>query len=188
VNLTREKRGEVKFSKKINRSFLPIDEYEKIIFSKYYFYDVKGESAGRQERVEMEINILIVFLAGMGTFLAPCIIPLVPSYLSYISGIVLGEEHNGKQKFKVILHTSFFILGFGTAFTALQILLFNFTNLASKLIGNNILNMIFGGIIIVMGLHMIGLFKITKLYSEKRMNFGFIKRNVGTSYLFGFAF
>jgi len=136
----------------------------------------------------MEINILIVFLAGMGTFLAPCIIPLVPSYLSYISGIVLGEEHSGKQKFKVILHTSFFILGFGTAFTALQILLFNFTNLASKLIGNNILNMIFGGIIIVMGLHMIGLFKITKLYSEKRMNFGFIRRNVGTSYLFGFAF
>lgn len=136
----------------------------------------------------MEINILIVFLAGMGTFLAPCIIPLVPSYLSYISGVVLGEEHSGKQKFKVILHTLFFILGFGTAFSALQILLFNFTNLASKLIGNNILNMIFGGIIIVMGLHMLGIFKITKLYSEKRMNFSFGGRNIGTSYLFGFAF
>ena len=136
----------------------------------------------------MEINILIVFLAGMGTFLAPCIIPLVPSYLSYISGIVLGEKHGGKQKFKVILHTLFFILGFGTAFSALQILLFNFTNLASRLIGNNILNMIFGGIIVIMGIHMIGIFKITKLYSEKRMNFSFIRRNIGTSYLFGFAF
>ena len=65
----------------------------------------------------MELNILIVFLAGMGTFLSPCIIPLVPSYLSYISGIVLGEEHSGKQKFKVIFHTLFFILGFGTAFS-----------------------------------------------------------------------
>ncbi|WP_051251556.1 cytochrome c biogenesis CcdA family protein [Psychrilyobacter atlanticus] len=136
----------------------------------------------------MEINILIVFLAGMGTFLAPCIIPLVPSYLSYISGIVLGKKHGGKQKFKVILHTLFFILGFGTAFSALQILLFNFTNLASRLIGNNILNMIFGGIIVIMGMHMIGIFKITKLYSEKRMNFSFIRRNIGTSYLFGFAF
>ncbi|MCS5422863.1 MULTISPECIES: cytochrome c biogenesis CcdA family protein [Psychrilyobacter] len=136
----------------------------------------------------MEINILIVFLAGMGTFLAPCIIPLVPSYLSYISGIVLGKEQDGKQKFKVILHTTFFILGFGTAFSALQIVLFNFTNLASKLIGNNILNMIFGGIIVVMGLHMVGIFKITKLYSEKRMNFSFVRRNIGTSYLFGFAF
>ncbi|UUV19195.1 cytochrome c biogenesis protein CcdA [Fusobacteria bacterium ZRK30] len=135
----------------------------------------------------MEINILIVFLAGMGTFLAPCIIPLVPSYLSYISGIVLGEKHSGKQRFKVILHTLFFILGFGTAFSALQILLFNFTNLASKLIGNNILNMVFGGIII-MGLHMTGIFKITKMYSETRMNFNFIRRNIGTSYLFGFAF
>lgn len=136
----------------------------------------------------MEINILIVFLAGMGTFLAPCIIPLVPSYLSYISGIVLGEAHGSEQKFKVILHTLFFVLGFGTAFSVLQILLFNFTNLASKLIGNNILNMIFGGIIIIMGLHMIGVFKITKMYSEKRMNFRFIRRNIGTSYLFGFAF
>ena len=136
----------------------------------------------------MEINILIVFLAGMGTFLSPCIIPLVPSYLSYISGVVLGEEKSNKQKFKVILHTLFFILGFGTAFSALQILLFNFTNFASKLIGNNILNMVFGAIIIMMGLHMLGIFKITKMYSEKRMNFSFIRRNLGTSYLFGFAF
>lgn len=136
----------------------------------------------------MEINILVVFLAGMGTFLAPCIIPLVPSYLSYISGIALKEEHSGKQKFKIILHTSFFIFGFGTAFSALQVLLFNFTNLASKLIGNNILNMVFGGIIIVMGLNMLGIFKITKMYSEKRMNFNFARKNIGTSYLFGFAF
>lgn len=136
----------------------------------------------------MEINILIVFLAGMGTFLAPCIIPLVPSYLSYINGMVLGEKQSGKQKFKVVIHTIFFILGFGTAFSILQILLFNFTNLASKLIGNNILNIIFGGIIIVMGLHMMEIFKITKMYSEKRMSFSFIRRNLGTSYLFGFAF
>lgn len=136
----------------------------------------------------MEINILVVFLAGMGTFLTPCIIPLVPTYLSYINGMILGEKQSGRQKFKVILHTLFFILGFGTSFLLLQILLFNFTNFASKLIGNNILNMIFGGIIIVMGLHMLGIFKITKMYSEKRINFNFIRRNLGTSYLFGFAF
>ena len=133
----------------------------------------------------MEISILIVFIAGLGSFLSPCIIPLVPSYLSYISGGVLGGK---QQKFKVMLHTAFFILGFGTAFTALQVLIFKFTNLASSLIGNNILNMVFGGIIIIMGLHMLGVFQITKLYSEKRMNLNFGKRNIGTSYLFGFAF
>ncbi len=136
----------------------------------------------------MEINVIIVFLAGIGTFLAPCIIPLVPSYLSYISGMVMGKERSARDKVKVFIHTLFFILGFGTAFSALQILLFNFTNLASTLIGNNVLNMIFGGIIIVMGLHMVGVFKITKLYSEKRFNFHFMRRNIGTSYLFGFAF
>jgi len=136
----------------------------------------------------VELNILIVFLAGIGTFLAPCIIPLVPSYLSYISGIVLEKESGGKQKFKVIIHTLFFILGFGTAFSALQILLFNFTNFASKLIGSNILNFVFGGIIVIMGLHMLGIFKISKMYWEKRMNFSFEGKNIGTSYLFGFAF
>ncbi|RUA06583.1 MAG: cytochrome c biogenesis protein CcdA, partial [Fusobacteria bacterium] len=136
----------------------------------------------------MEISVFIVFLAGLGSFLSPCIIPLVPSYLSYISGGVLGDDKKGQQKFKVILHTVFFILGFGTAFTALQVLVFNFTNLASKLIGNNLLNIIFGVLIIIMGLHMLGVFKITKLYSEKRMNLNFGKKNMATSYLFGFAF
>jgi len=136
----------------------------------------------------MDINIFIVFLAGIGTFLAPCIIPLVPSYLSYISGIVIGEASNSREKFKVFIHTLFFIFGFGTAFSALQILLFNFTNLASKLIGNNILNVVFGSIIIIMGLHMIGVFKMANLYSEKRITLHFVKKNLGTSYLFGFAF
>jgi len=136
----------------------------------------------------MSINIYIVFIAGIATFLAPCIIPLVPSYLSYISGIVMGEASNTRDKFKVFIHTAFFILGFGTAFSALQILLFNFTNLASKLIGNNVLNMVFGGIIIVMGLHMLGVFKVAKFYSEKRISLHFVKKNLGTSYLFGFAF
>jgi cytochrome c-type biogenesis protein len=136
--------------------------------------------------LNMEISFFIVFIAGLGSFLSPCIIPLVPSYLSYITGGVLGGEE--QHKFKVMLHTVFFILGFGTAFTTLQILIFKFTNLASRLIGNNILNMVFGGIIIIMGLHMLGVFKITKLYSEKRMNLNFGRRNLGTSYLFGFAF
>ena len=136
----------------------------------------------------MNINIVIVFLAGIGTFLAPCIIPLVPSYLSYISGMVMGDRSSARDKIKVFIHTLFFILGFGTAFSALQVLLFNFTNLASNLIGNNILNMVFGGIIVIMGLHMVGVFKITNLYKEKRFNFHFMKRNIGTSYLFGFAF
>ncbi len=136
----------------------------------------------------MNINIFIVFLAGIGTFLAPCIIPLVPSYLSYISGMVMGDRKSTRDKIKVFIHTVFFILGFGTAFSALQVLLFNFTNLASNLIGNNILNMVFGGIIVIMGLHMAGVFKITNLYKEKRFNFHFMRRNIGTSYLFGFAF
>lgn len=136
----------------------------------------------------MNINVLIVFIAGMGTFLAPCIIPLVPSYLSYISGVALGKDEHTKDRFKVFIHTTFFILGFGTAFSALQILLFNFTNLASTLIGNNVLNMVFGGIIIVMGLNMIGVFKISKLYRESRISLHFAKKNIGTSFLFGFAF
>ena len=136
----------------------------------------------------MDINIYIVFLAGMGTFLAPCIIPLVPSYISYISGIVSGEAVHSKEKIRVFIHTIFFILGFGTAFSALQVMLFNFTNLASKLLGNNMLNFIFGGIIIAMGLNMLGIFKLRSLYFEKRMNPHFIKKNLGTSYLFGFAF
>ncbi len=136
----------------------------------------------------MELNIFVVFIAGIATFLAPCIIPLVPSYLSYISGISMNNVSDAKNKFSILINTIFFILGFGSAFSALQVILSQFTNLASKLIGNNILYLFFGSIIILMGLNMLGIFKITRLYSEKRFSLTFKKRNLFTSYLFGFAF
>ncbi|MGL5124112.1 MAG: cytochrome c biogenesis CcdA family protein [Fusobacteriaceae bacterium] len=134
------------------------------------------------------INILIVFLAGLGTFLSPCIIPIVPSYLSYISGVVVGEKINSKKKWWIIRNTMFFILGFGFAFSILQLIISKFTNFASLFLGNKVLNIIFGIFIIIMGLNILGVFKITKLYSEKRMELKFIKRNYITSYIFGFAF
>ncbi|MGL4687072.1 MAG: cytochrome c biogenesis CcdA family protein [Fusobacteriaceae bacterium] len=138
--------------------------------------------------MEQNINIFIVFLAGLGTFLSPCIIPIVPSYLSYISGVVIGEEINSKKKWWIIRNTIFFILGFGSAFSILQLIISKFTNFASLFLGNKVLNIVFGIFIIVMGLNILGVFKIKKLYSEKRMELNFIKRNFITSYLFGFAF
>lgn len=138
--------------------------------------------------MEQNINVLIVFLAGLGTFLSPCIIPIVPSYLSYIFGVIIGEKINFKKKWWIIINTVFFIIGFGTAFSFLQIIISKFTNIASLFLGNKILNIIFGTFIIIMGLNILGIFKIKKLYFEKRMELSFIKRNFITSYLFGFAF
>ncbi|MGL6064388.1 MAG: cytochrome c biogenesis CcdA family protein [Fusobacteriaceae bacterium] len=138
--------------------------------------------------MEHNINVVIVFLAGLGTFLSPCIIPIVPSYLSYISGVVIGEEINSKKKWWIIRNTMFFILGFGTAFSILQLIISKFTNFASLFLGNKVLNIVFGIFIIVMGLNILGIFKISKLYSEKRMELNFVKRNYLTSYVFGFSF
>ena len=134
------------------------------------------------------LSIIVVFLAGLGMFLSPCIIPIVPSYLSYISGVVIGEEIDIKKRWWIISNTVFFIIGFGTAFSILQLILSKFTNFASLFIESKILNIIFGIFIIIMGLNVLGVFKIKKLYSEKRMEIKFVRKNYLTSFAFGFTF
>lgn len=131
----------------------------------------------------MELNILLVFLAGMAIFLSPCIIPLVPSYLSYIGGVV--EE--GRRS-KALLNTILFILGFGSAFSTLQLIISKFTNLAKSIFGSGEVYLFLGSIIIVMGLNKLGIFKWMGFQKERRIHLHFIKRNLITSYILGFAF
>ena len=118
------------------------------------------------------VGILTAFAFGLLSFISPCVLPIVPGYLSFISGVSFEEMQNTDNRVRVrnrILLTSFvFILGFSTVFIAL--------GASATFIGKflheqiNLISKIAGIVIVVFGLHMIGVFKIPFLNYEKRFH------------------
>jgi len=118
------------------------------------------------------ISLLAAFTAGIISFVSPCVLPLIPGYLSFISGVSLEEMRGGERKSevlkKVTLNTLFFVLGFSFVFVAMGAsATFVGEFLLSKL---SLFNKIAGVIIILLGLHIIGVFKISFLNYEKRFH------------------
>ena len=116
-----------------------------------------------------EISLMAAFLAGLFSFFSPCVLPLVPGYISFISGISLEEIEQGdkKSKNKVIISSLFFIFGFSLVFILLGA---TATFLGSFLLEKAfILEKIAGVIIIIFGIHMSGLYRIKFLDYEKRL-------------------
>ena len=73
-----------------------------------------------------EVSLIIAFLAGIGSFFAPCILPMVPAFLAYISGTTLSEIKTKNNvisinKSNVLLNSIFFVLGFSVVFSALGV-------------------------------------------------------------------
>ena len=113
----------------------------------------------------MNITFSIAFLAGIVSFLSPCVLPLIPGYISYISGMTLNKIID-KKKNIVLFKTIFFTLGFSFVFIAL--------GSAASYLGNfflnnsNILRIIGGIIIILFSFQLIGLFNLKLLNKELR--------------------
>jgi len=116
------------------------------------------------------VTVVLAFSAGVLTFLSPCVLPLVPVYLSYLTGSTIGGEETPKRS-TVFLHALFFGLGFSLVFVLLFGLpvgylgrfLARFTPILVK---------IGGLLLIVFGLHTTGLIQIPFLLMEKRMEVG----------------
>ena len=112
----------------------------------------------------MIINLLIAFSAGFISFLSPCVLPLIPGYISYISGQTLNELVKKKQS--VLLKTIYFSLGFSIIF-----IIFGATaSFLGKLFitYSKELRMIAGIIIILFSLQLIGIIKLNLLNKEKK--------------------
>lgn len=135
-----------------------------------------------------EPSFILVFFAGMLTILSPCILPIIPTYISYISGFTAIFHLNTKQRLKLLSHTFLFLFGIATSFTIIQVLIFYFANFATNIIGNNLFYNILGILIIIFGLHIMGIIRIRPLYFEKHVDFHLKKRSYFVSYLFGFTF
>jgi cytochrome c-type biogenesis protein len=61
-------------------------------------------------------GLIVAFFAGLISFLSPCVLPIVPPYLAYMSGVALSEINNNKERPKVVITALFFVLGLSTVF------------------------------------------------------------------------
>jgi len=133
-------------------------------------------------------STLAVFGAGVVSFLSPCVLPLVPGYISLISGASVEELQSKDQKLlrTVLLHSVMFILGFTLVFVTLGAAATEIGQLTKMY--RKQLSWIAGAVVILFGLHLTGILKIKALYSDKRLHsVGSGKSPIG-AFLVGFAF
>lgn len=131
---------------------------------------------------------IAAFLAGLVSFLSPCVLPLVPGYVSLISGVGVEElklqETNVLRK--VMLNSIAFIIGFSIVFVTLGALSTALGQLAIQY--KSTIARVAGVIIIVFGLHLTGIFRINALYSDKRLHAVKGGSTPWGAFVIGFAF
>ncbi len=113
-------------------------------------------------------EILIAFTAGVLSFLSPCVLPLVPSYLTFITGMSLEDLQGGVDRRRTMIHSLLFVIGFSAIFIVLGAsasFLGQFFKVYEVWIAR-----IGGVVIILLGLHMAGVFRLMPLMREKRMH------------------
>ena len=113
----------------------------------------------------MEVSLSIAFLAGLISFLSPCVLPLIPGYISYISGLSFDQLTDGRKNL-VLIRTILFTLGFSLVFIALGL---TATFIGQFFLNNsNTLRIISGTIIILLSLQLIGFFNFKIMNKELR--------------------
>lgn len=132
------------------------------------------------------ISILLAFSAGLLSFLSPCVLPLVPAYISYLTGSSIDELKAGKTKLFTLYKSLGFVLGFSIIFILMGV---SITSLGKLLITHkDVLRKIGGALIIVFGLHTIGIFRIKLFYREKRFLYFDKIKGPFSSVIMGMAF
>jgi cytochrome c-type biogenesis protein len=131
-------------------------------------------------------NLIISFAAGLISFLSPCVLPLIPSYLSFIGGVSLDDlKNNAPARRPVVLRTIFFVLGFSIVFIVLGVV---FTG-SGLLVGgaSQAINIVAGSIVIVLGLNVV--FDFWKFLNiERKVHVTNAPKGYVGAGLFGMAF
>ncbi len=110
--------------------------------------------------------MLVAFALGALSFLSPCVLPIVPSYLAYMSGARIDEIEAKSTRSKLVISAFYFVLGLSTVFFLLALAVYR---LASDFLTNQpLFNLISGLIIILFGLHFLGVFNFAFLNREMR--------------------
>ncbi|HVC08734.1 MAG TPA: cytochrome c biogenesis protein CcdA [Elusimicrobiota bacterium] len=136
------------------------------------------------------IGLGAAFIAGVASFLSPCVLPLIPGYLSLMSGLSLEDlakdSSRGQVAAKAGLGSLFFVLGFSLVFTLLGA---SASSVGSFLVSSlPALDKVAGVLIMLFGLHIMGVLPIKWLYYERRFSSRGISPGYAGSFLMGLAF
>ena len=130
--------------------------------------------------------LIIALLAGLVSFLSPCVLPIVPPYLAYMSGVALSDVENKKGRPRIFFTALFFVLGLSTVFIFLG---FSASSIGAVFFEyQELLNTIAGLIIMLFGIHFLDIYRLHFLDREARCE---VRKNQGTavgSYILGLAF
>ncbi len=140
--------------------------------------------AGQAEQV----SIAVAFGAGLVSFLSPCVLPIIPGYLSYITGLTMDQLGQGSGRYlrQILFSSLLFVLGFSIVFTALGV--------SASFVGGfleahlSLITRIAGVLVIFMGLFVLGVFKIPALYQERRFYISRESFGLGGTVVLGMAF
>ncbi|ACK51026.1 cytochrome c biogenesis protein transmembrane region [Methylocella silvestris BL2] len=135
-----------------------------------------------------DVTLSAALLAGLLSFLSPCVLPLVPPYLTFIAGTTIEEiatERESKARRDILIAAALFVAGFSTVFVAL--------GATASFVGQimrehlQMLSVLAGAAIILMGLHFLGVFQFALMYREARVA---VQKPVGAwgAYVMGLAF
>jgi len=132
------------------------------------------------------VSLILAFSAGLLSFLSPCVLPLVPAYITYITGSAIADLNTGRSRLYALYKSLGFVLGFSLVFIAMGA---SITSIGRLFTGNmDTFRKIGGTLIVLFGIHITGLFKIKTLYYEKRLvPFEKLGRNISSVFI-GMAF
>ncbi len=132
-------------------------------------------------------SLIVAIVAGVISFLSPCVLPIVPPYLAYMGGISMAEMTDEKVSNKpAVIAAVFFAMGLSTVFI--------FLGFAASAFGQvflqyqELMGRVAGGVIIIFGLHFLGVFNIPFLHREVRMDAGDRGGSAFGAYVLGLAF
>lgn len=145
---------------------------------------------GMPKNLFANLPLLASFLAGVLTFLSPCVLPLIPAYIAFVSGFGLDQlieaRDQSRARRSLLISTAVFILGFGSVFTILGA---SASALGQALAGAQDWIRWGGGVMMVLfGLHLAGVLNLMPLYKEKRFQYKNEKAGLLGAYLMGVVF
>lgn len=138
----------------------------------------------------LDISLLGAFVAGLISFVSPCVLPLVPPYLCFLAGVSFEQlstsEPTGATRLRVLLSALAFVAGFTTVFVALGATATTLGRLVAEHLDT--LSIIAGALIFIMGMHFAGLFRMSWLYQEARVHVERKPAGALGAYIVGLAF
>jgi cytochrome c-type biogenesis protein len=133
-----------------------------------------------------DVSVLLAFLAGVVSFLSPCVLPLVPAYIGHLAGATVSGARTLPRRV-TLSHAALFVAGFSTVFIAFWLSI----GLAFDALRDHapLLRQVGGVVLIIMGLNLLGVFNLPFLFKEHRLHVAAERPpSPGTSYLVGMLF